>query len=79
VTQHYVPPSDITLLDEPRWPSKTLKKIIMRDGLIVPILVTERDGQYTAGDNRQSERIMACAELGFETVLIETEWDPEDL
>jgi hypothetical protein len=77
--QHYVPPKEVDVSQGPRWPSKSLKRIIERDGLIVPILVHVVDGKYSAADQNQAERVMACDELGFETVLIETEFEVEDL
>lgn len=77
--QNYVPPSAVDVSNGPKWPSKSLKRIIERDGLIVPILVIKIDGKWVAADERQAERVMACSELGFETVLIEDEFNPEDL
>lgn len=77
--QDYVPPADVDVTQGPKWPSKSLKRIIERDGLIVPILVLVVNDKYVAADERQAERVMACDELGFETVLVETEFEMEDL
>jgi ParB-like chromosome segregation protein Spo0J len=80
MTQHYPTPNEVdTSLAFRPWPSRSLKRIIERDGLIVPILVRVVDGRYVAADANQAERVMACAELGFETVLVETDWTEEDL
>jgi hypothetical protein len=76
--QYYVPPSDVDTSNGPKWPSKFLKKIIERDGQ-GPIFVNKIDDKFVAADSGQAERVMACAELGFETVLIETEWNEWDL
>ncbi len=74
-----MPPGEVDVSLGPKWPSKSLKRIIEKDGLIVPILVTVKNGVFIAADRHHAERVMACAELGFETVLIETEWEDEDL
>ena len=79
MTQYYIPPQEVDVTNGPRWPSKFLKKIIERDGLITPILVNRKDDAFYAADERQAERVMACQELGFETVLLEDEFDPDDL
>jgi hypothetical protein len=80
MSQHYPAPADVDTSNAWRpWPSKLLKRIIERDGLIVPILVNEVDGKFYAADDHQAERVLACQELGFDTVLVETEWTDEDL
>jgi hypothetical protein len=82
--QYYIDPHKVEVSDDsPRWPSRNLKTIIDRDGLIVPILVYRSvngdDVNFVGADSRQSERILACRELGFETILIEDEWEASDL
>lgn len=80
MSQHYPRPGEVSVPYTNCWPSKSLKGIIERDGLIVPILVN-RVGEtgFAAADRWQGERVIACRELGFETVLVETEWEDEDL
>jgi hypothetical protein len=84
MTQYYIDPMEVNLSDDsPRWPSRHLKLIIDRDGLIEPILVRhtviQDDVEFEAADSWQSERVLACRELGFETILIEDEWEAGDL
>lgn len=90
MSQHYPKADDVLVpSDTPRWPSKSLKRIIEKDGLIVPILVNKAGGRATlkegivdvfmAADKYHGERVLACQELGFETLLVETEWTEEDL
>jgi uncharacterized protein (UPF0264 family) len=79
MSQHYPNPHDV-IADGPKWPTKSLKRIIERDGLIVPILVTvNEDGKFVAAGYNQAERVLACRELSFPTILVETEWNPEDV
>ena len=89
MSQHYPLPNAV--LVPPKWlPTsyglRKMKAIIERDGLIVPILVrrvlTEQGGEtntFEVADEHQAERVIACRELGFETILVETEWDEDDL
>lgn len=92
MSQHYPKPEDVVAPLEysmSAFSLRKLKAIIERDGLIVPILVKEYnnffDGLnwyeqlFEAADQNQSERVIACRELGFETILVETEWEEEDL
>jgi len=64
-------------------PSASLRRILERDGQIVPLLVTEhvREGEvrYVATDSRQAERLGALRQLGWDTVLVETDWCEDDL
>jgi hypothetical protein len=81
MAQHYVRPEDVQVPDETiAWPSPKLLKYIERDGLIVPILVV-RVGEkfFVAADKFHGERVLACLELNYETILIEDEWTEEDL
>jgi hypothetical protein len=88
VSQHYPNPHEVAVPVGTRKPTKRLKKYIDRDGLIVPILVTDTDidfigpdrhFSYMAADTHQGERVLACRELGFETILVETDWTEDDL
>jgi hypothetical protein len=49
--------------------------VVRRDGFITPILV--RDGK--AADQFQAERVVVARRFGFETILVEDEWDEDDL
>jgi hypothetical protein len=68
-------------------PSRSLLRILDRDGQIVPLLVVavpfgelEGDGvRFVCTDSRQAERLGALRELGWDTVLVETEWSVDDL
>lgn len=81
MSQHYPRPEDVlTIAYTNCWPSRSLKAIIERDGLIVPILVNQlSEDHFEAADRWQAERVIACIELGFETILVEDEWTEEDL
>jgi CRISPR/Cas system CSM-associated protein Csm3 (group 7 of RAMP superfamily) len=83
VSQHYVPPDQVVIPFDKVWPTKFLKAIIERDGLIVPILVRvevrANRKLFVAADRWQAQRVIACSELSFETILIEDEWEEEDL
>lgn len=71
-------------------PSRRTVELIDRDGQIVPLLVRPVDPaeaasegepgvRYMAADSRQAERLGAIRQLGWDTVLVETEWTEEDL
>jgi hypothetical protein len=87
--QHYPRPEEVcTTFPAPsRYSLRKLKEIISKDGLIVPILVNEISAKmgimhslvFEAADQHQSDRVTACEELGFETILVETDWTEEDL
>ena len=81
MSQHYVPPADVV---DP-WvgavrPSRLLITLLERDGQIVPLLVSEVNGEFhIALDGVQRERLAALRVLGWPTVLVETEWTDDDL
>ena len=81
MSQDYVNPHDIVVPAEhaERRPSRSLLRILARDGQIVPLLVTRLDGRYVTADTWQSERVLALRELGWPTVLVEDEWTEDDL
>jgi hypothetical protein len=81
MSQHYIKPELVAVPDDtPAWPSPKQLKYIEADGLIVPILVFDTGiGGYVAADKFHGERVLACLELNFETILVETEWTEEDL
>lgn len=81
--QFYPVPSDVAIPVK-FWPTaygvKRVRKHIAQDGLIVPILVHHAPSEgFVVADEYQAERVLACKDLGFETVLVETEWTDEDL
>jgi hypothetical protein len=83
MSQHYPDPYDV-YVPQNAWATNSLKRIIERDGLIVPILVRlvtdDRPEPYFASaDQHQGARVLACRDLGFETILVETEWTEDDL
>jgi hypothetical protein len=78
MTQRYVPPTEVEIPSTTR-SSKLLRKIIWKDGLIVPILVKNNGDKFVAADESQAERVLTCQELGFSTILIEDHWSKEDL
>jgi hypothetical protein len=82
MSQHYPKPDEVAIPMK-FWPSaygvKRIKKIIEKDGLIVPILVRVDSEGFVAADLWQAERVLACREIGFETLLVETDWTEEDL
>lgn len=71
-------------------PSRRAVAAIEADGQIVPLLVRrvdpveaaaegDPDVAYVAADGRQAERLGAMRQLDWPTVLVETQWDEEDL
>ena len=68
-------------------PSAKLQATIDREGQIVPLLVravpfgdVEGDGvRFMVTDSLQAERFGAIRKLGWDTVLVETEWTEDDL
>ena len=68
-------------------PGRRLQASIEREGQIVPLLVravpfgeVEGDGvHYMVTDSLQAERFGAIRSLGWDTVLVETEWTEDDL
>lgn len=89
MSQHYPRPEEVlTPYSAPTaYGMRKLKEIIQRDGLIVPILVNEVSERmgilhsqvFEVASQWQSDRLTVCEELGFETVLVETEWEEDDL
>jgi hypothetical protein len=86
--QHYPSPFDVAVPEATPRPTRRLRAIIERDGLIVPILVrtylrTGSDGRdrsyFCAADGLQGERVLACRELGWDSILVETSWTKDDL
>ena len=77
--QHYPNPMDVDVPKTTSYPTRRLRTIIARDGLIVPILVNEVDGRFVAADRIQGERVLACRELGWDSILVETRWTHDDL
>ena len=74
MSQSYPSPWDIEVPEGTR-PTPTLIRVVRRDGFITPILV--RDGK--AADQFQAERVVVARRFGFETILVEDEWDEDDL
>ena len=79
MSQHYPNPQDVDVPKTTPYPTRHHKAIIARDGLIVPILVKEIDGRFMAADRIQGERVLACRELGWDSILVETSWTNDDL
>lgn len=74
--QSYPDPYKVSVPEGTPNPSKKLKKVLEREGQIVPLLVTP---DLEAADKWQGERVLALRELGFPTILVEDSWEKEDL
>lgn len=82
MAQYYPKPEDVLVPYERPTPYqlRKLKEIIAKDGLIVPILVHKLTShQFFAASKDQGDKVIACRDLNFETLLVETEWNEEDL
>lgn len=80
MSQHYVDPRDIVVPPEHHGrPSRSLLRILTTDGQIVPLLVEQVGDLMVSPDSWQSARVLALRELGWPTVLVETEWTEDDL
>lgn len=78
--QRYPSPNDIEI-PQGTHTTKLQRTIIDRDGLIVPILVKRIEGtdKFEAADKWQAERVKACRELQWSSILTEDEWNEDDL
>lgn len=88
MAQHYVDPHLVAVPPNTRRPSKKVIQYLQRDGQIVPLLVVApailddygwADTMWLAADFNQAERVIALRMLGYDTILIEDEWEDEDL
>jgi hypothetical protein len=88
MSQHYPNPHDVAVPPTTPYPTRHHRAIIARDGLITPILVKTMpkigsDGvnrpYFVAADRIQGERVLACRELGWDSILVETSWTNDDL
>lgn len=78
--QYYVDPIGVFTPEGTRNPTRSLRRILERDGQIVPVLVRRLDGgTFMAADRNQGIRVLAFRDLGWPTILIEDSWSPEDL
>lgn len=78
--QNYVRPDEVQVPPGTRRPTRSLLRILERDGQIVPLLVLPTDDDsWIAADSWQGERVLALRELQWPTILIEDEWSHDDL
>lgn len=79
MSQHYVDPDEVDVPDGSR-PSKSLRRILIAQGQIVPCLVRPGDnGRWQAADQWQGDVVLACRELEWPTILVEDDWTEDDL